>query len=85
MLIYPNVMTVPIMDDPGPYGLPPPPRGTLHIIVVRANGLRNNLLHSINILDRMDPYVRLEVRMARPYVTRPLGLLHCYTSASLDS
>ena len=55
MLIYPNSMTFPIMDDSG---IPPPPQGMLVIKVVRATKLGSPGISKI------DPFVEVRASCA---------------------
>ena len=51
MLIYPNQMSFPIMEDGG---VPPPPQGMLTVKVLRADKLKGS-----SALDKLDPFVEV--------------------------
>lgn len=63
MLIYPNSMSFPIMDNSG---IPPPPQGMLIIRVLRATKL------SSPGISKIDPFVELTVRDGRVKRTETL-------------
>ena len=56
MLVYPNKMDFPIMEN---FGVTPPPLGMLEITIERAEGLPNS-----DFLSKSDPYC--EVHRAEP-------------------
>lgn len=64
MLMYPNEFCVPLM--PG-FGLPPPPQGMLRVRVVCGHGMKSSLL------DKVDPFVTLEIRKGRSVRTRTIN------------
>uniref|UniRef100_A0A1D1ZVZ1 Extended synaptotagmin-3 n=1 Tax=Auxenochlorella protothecoides TaxID=3075 RepID=A0A1D1ZVZ1_AUXPR len=53
MLVYPNEISVPIMEN---FGVPPPPQGMLHVTVVNGKNLKSSWF------DKVDPFVKVEVR-----------------------
>ena len=60
MLVYPNKMDFPVMEN---FGVTPPPLGMLEITIDRAEGLPNS-----DFLSKSDPYC--EVRNPGPGHTR---------------
>jgi len=63
MIVYPNEFSVPLMPN---YGLPDPPKGILRVNVVSGHGLKSSFM------DRVDPFVQLEIREGRPRRTKTI-------------
>ena len=59
MLVYPNKMDFPVMEN---FGKSPPPLGMIEVTVIRAEGLRN-----VDFLGKSDPYVKARI----PHLPRP--------------
>ena len=68
MLIYPNSMSFPIMDNSG---IPPPPQGMLIIRVLRATKLGSPGISKI------DPFVEVSCLLSTQAATYPLYSILC--------
>jgi hypothetical protein len=64
MLVYPNKMDFPIMED---FGIAPPPLGMLEITILKAEGLPNS-----DLIGKSDPYCEVSIREGRVVRTRTI-------------
>lgn len=65
LMVYPNKMEFPIMEN---FGITPPPVGMLQVKICRAAGLPNS-----DLLGKSDPYCMVNVREERALRTRTIN------------